>query len=72
MGQMLDFVPNHVGVGDDRNAWWMDVLENGPTLSMPDIEWQPLKTDLRNKVLLPILGGADTERARARRITGAL
>ena len=59
MGQMLDFVPNHVGIGDDRNAWWMDVLENGPSSQYApyfDIEWQPLKTDLRNKVLLPILG----------------
>jgi (1->4)-alpha-D-glucan 1-alpha-D-glucosylmutase len=59
MGQVLDFVPNHVGVADDRNAWWMDVLENGPSSQYAgyfDIEWQPLKTDLRNKVLLPILG----------------
>ncbi|HMF46451.1 MAG TPA: malto-oligosyltrehalose synthase [Candidatus Udaeobacter sp.] len=59
MGQMLDFVPNHVGIADDRNAWWMDVLENGPSSQYApyfDIEWQPLKTDLRNKVLLPILG----------------
>ena len=29
MGQVLDFVPNHVGIADDRNEWWMDVLENG-------------------------------------------
>ena len=59
MGQILDFVPNHVGIADDRNAWWMDVLENGPSSRYApyfDIEWQPLKTDLRNKVLLPILG----------------
>jgi (1->4)-alpha-D-glucan 1-alpha-D-glucosylmutase len=37
----------------------MDVLENGPSSQYApyfDIEWQPLKTDLRNKVLLPILG----------------
>jgi (1->4)-alpha-D-glucan 1-alpha-D-glucosylmutase len=59
MGQVLDIVPNHVGIADDRNAWWMDVLENGPSSQYApyfDIEWQPLKTDLRNKVLLPILG----------------
>ena len=58
MGQVVDFVPNHVGIADDRNAWWMDVLENGPSSQYAryfDIEWQPLKTDLRNKVLLPIL-----------------
>jgi (1->4)-alpha-D-glucan 1-alpha-D-glucosylmutase len=59
MGQVLDFVPNHVGIAHDRNAWWMDVLENGLSSQYApyfDIEWQPLKTDLRNKVLLPILG----------------
>src|SRR6059036_892444 len=59
MGQVLDFVPNHVGISDERNAWWMDVLENGPSSRYAayfDIDWEPLKTDLRNKVLLPILG----------------
>src|SRR5262245_23881954 len=59
MGQVVDFVPNHVGIADDRNAWWMDVLENGPSSMYAryfDIDWEPLKTDLRNKVLLPILG----------------
>src|SRR5881394_2639676 len=59
MGQVLDFVPNHVGIADERNAWWMDVLENGPSSGYApyfDIDWEPLKTDLRDKVLLPILG----------------
>jgi (1->4)-alpha-D-glucan 1-alpha-D-glucosylmutase len=58
MGQVLDFVPNHVGIADSRNRWWMDVLENGPSSRYApyfDIEWQPLKFDLRDKVLLPIL-----------------
>src|SRR5947207_42133 len=58
MGQVLDFVPNHVGIADWRNAWWMDVLENGPSSRYApyfDIDWQPLKFDLRDKVLLPIL-----------------
>jgi len=58
MGQVLDFVPNHVGVADSRNQWWMDVLENGPSSRYAayfDIEWQPLKSDLCDKVLLPIL-----------------
>ena len=61
MGQILDFVPNHVGIapaGAGRNEWWMDVLENGPSSSYApyfDIEWQPRKFDLRDKVLLPIL-----------------
>ncbi|PYJ01605.1 MAG: malto-oligosyltrehalose synthase, partial [Verrucomicrobia bacterium] len=58
MGQVLDFVPNHVGIGDSRNQWWMDVLENGRSSRYApyfDIDWEPRKFDLRDKVLLPIL-----------------
>ena len=58
MGQVLDFVPNHMGVMQSGNKWWMDVLENGPSsIYAPyfDIDWHPLKSDLRDKVLLPIL-----------------
>jgi (1->4)-alpha-D-glucan 1-alpha-D-glucosylmutase len=59
MGQVLDFVPNHMGISEPINRWWMDVLENGP-MSLHegyfDIEWHPLKHELENKVLLPILG----------------
>jgi (1->4)-alpha-D-glucan 1-alpha-D-glucosylmutase len=58
MGQMLDFVPNHMGITEPLNAWWMDVLENGPSsIYAPyfDIDWRPLKEELRDKVLLPIL-----------------
>lgn len=59
MGQLLDFVPNHMGIGESLNQWWMDVLENGPSSKYApyfDIDWHPLKTDLHDKVLLPILG----------------
>ncbi len=59
MGQVLDIVPNHMGIGEASNAWWMDVLENGPSsLYAPffDIDWHPLKDELENKVLLSILG----------------
>ena len=59
MGQVLDFVPNHMGIGEPLNKWWMDVLENGPSsVYAPyfDIDWHPLKSDLDGKVLLPILG----------------
>src|SRR5205085_12246242 len=41
LGQLLDFVPNHMGIGPD-NAWWMDVLENGPSsIYAPyfDVDW---------------------------------
>ena len=59
MGQIVDFVPNHMGITDPTNNWWMDVLENGPSstfASFFDIDWDPLKEQLQNKVLLPILG----------------
>lgn len=59
MEQIVDFVPNHMGINDPQNVWWQDVLENGPSsLYAPyfDIEWRPLKADLHDKVLLPILG----------------
>ncbi|HEY7000269.1 MAG TPA: malto-oligosyltrehalose synthase [Candidatus Udaeobacter sp.] len=58
MGQLLDFVPNHVGIAEPLNQWWMDVLENGPGSRYApyfDVDWQPLKSDLHDKVLLPIL-----------------
>ncbi|HVW01862.1 MAG TPA: malto-oligosyltrehalose synthase [Planctomycetaceae bacterium] len=58
MGHILDIVPNHMGVGDE-NAWWVDVLENGASsqyASYFDIDWMPLKPDLANRVLLPVLG----------------
>ncbi len=59
LGQIVDFVPNHMGVGERLNQWWMDVLENGPSSRYApyfDIQWKPLKPELRDKVLLPILG----------------
>ncbi|MEA3164006.1 MAG: (1-_4)-alpha-D-glucan 1-alpha-D-glucosylmutase [Verrucomicrobiota bacterium] len=59
MGQIVDFVPNHMGIIDPQNEWWMDVLENGPSSRFAqffDIDWDPLKEALHNKVLLPVLG----------------
>jgi (1->4)-alpha-D-glucan 1-alpha-D-glucosylmutase len=59
MGQIMDVVPNHMGIAGSRNAWWMDVLENGrasPFADFFDIEWDPIKPELRDKVLLPMLG----------------
>jgi (1->4)-alpha-D-glucan 1-alpha-D-glucosylmutase len=59
MNSIVDIVPNHMGIGDVCNQWWMDVLENGPSsayASYFDIEWHPVKPELANKVLLPILG----------------
>ncbi|HEX4084551.1 MAG TPA: malto-oligosyltrehalose synthase [Chthoniobacteraceae bacterium] len=58
LGQVLDFVPNHMGIGP-LNPYWMDVLENGQGSKFADyfdIDWHPLKQELAGKVLLPILG----------------
>ena len=68
MGHILDLVPNHMGIARSANPWWQDVLENGPSsrfASFFDIDWHPLKPELEQKVLLPILGdsyGAVLER----------
>jgi (1->4)-alpha-D-glucan 1-alpha-D-glucosylmutase len=59
IGQMLDFVPNHMGIDPRTNAWWRDVLENGPSSAYGrffDIDWYPIKPELSAKILLPILG----------------
>src|SRR5215470_6701021 len=67
MGMVLDFVPNHMGTGAGANPWWRDVLANGRTSEFAeffDIDWDPLKPELRNKLLLPILSdqyGAELE-----------
>src|SRR5689334_13236052 len=29
MGQIIDWVPNHMGIGFGNNQWWQDVLERG-------------------------------------------
>lgn len=58
MGLVLDIVPNHMGINDPCNTWWLNVLESGPSseyASFFDIEWNPVKPELRNRVLLPIL-----------------
>jgi (1->4)-alpha-D-glucan 1-alpha-D-glucosylmutase len=68
MGLIVDFVPNHMGIDPRTNHWWRDVLENGassPYARFFDIDWLPVKAELRDKVLLPILGdqyGAVLER----------
>lgn len=59
MGHILDFVPNHMGIVAAENPWWNNVLENGPGSPYAgyfDIDWRPVKAELENKVLLPLLG----------------
>lgn len=59
MGQILDFIPNHMGIGRADNSWWLDVLEWGrasPFAEFFDINWTPRQPALQGKVLLPLLG----------------
>lgn len=61
MGIVLDFVPNHMSNDAATNEWWRDVLENGPSSPYAryfDIDWDPLKPELKDRLLLPILGEA--------------
>jgi (1->4)-alpha-D-glucan 1-alpha-D-glucosylmutase len=58
MGILLDVVPNHMGINDPNNVWWLDVLENGEGSYFADffdIEWHPPAAGLQDKILLPCL-----------------
>ncbi|MEJ2689588.1 MAG: malto-oligosyltrehalose synthase [Deltaproteobacteria bacterium] len=71
---LVDVVPNHMAIMGSDNSWWLDVLENGPaSIYAPffDIDWQPLKRSLRNRLLVPVLGdqyGRELEAGRIRLI----
>lgn len=57
MGLVLDIVPNHMAASTE-NAWWRDVLRHGPASPYSqhfDIDWEPARPGLANKVLLPVL-----------------
>ena len=61
MGLILDIVPNHMGVGGNDNAWWLDVLEWGrgsPYAEYFDIDWDPPDATLRGRLLAPFLGSS--------------
>src|SRR5262249_8265043 len=58
LGRILYAVPHHMGVNDQANAWWTDVLENGRASEFAshfDIDWKPVTQELANRVLLPVL-----------------
>jgi len=58
MGHVLDIVPNHMGISKGT-ALWTDLLENGPSsiyANFFDVDWDPVKRELKDKVLIPILG----------------
>jgi (1->4)-alpha-D-glucan 1-alpha-D-glucosylmutase len=59
LGQILDFVPNHMGVGGADSPLWLDVLEWGPEsvyAAWFDIDWHSEHPYLQNKLLVPFLG----------------
>ncbi|MFW6093748.1 MAG: malto-oligosyltrehalose synthase [Pseudomonadota bacterium] len=59
MSQVLDIVPNHMGVMGDDNAWWLDVLEHGQAAvhgDYFDIDWEPPDPGLAGRILVPVLG----------------
>jgi (1->4)-alpha-D-glucan 1-alpha-D-glucosylmutase len=59
LGQILDIVPNHMSLAQN-NPYWRDVLENGPESRYADyfdMDWITGEDRMRNKVLLPLLGG---------------
>ncbi len=59
LGLILDFVPNHMGVGHSDNAWWLDVLEWGqrsPYAASFDIDWEAIPHRRHPGVLAPVLG----------------
>jgi len=58
LGQVLDIVPNHMALAGRANAWWWDVLENGPSSYYAryfDIDWDPPQRKLAATVLMPVL-----------------
>jgi len=59
LGHIVDIVPNHMAADPRSNPWWRDVLENGPSSPFGDffdIDWNPVKPELKGRVLLPALG----------------
>jgi len=57
--QILDYVPNHMGVGGSDNPYWLDVLEWGPESDCAnwfDVDWESHTEYLPGKLLVPFLG----------------
>jgi (1->4)-alpha-D-glucan 1-alpha-D-glucosylmutase len=57
--RILDFVPNHMGVGGADNPLWLDVLEWGPGSCYAgwfDIDWSAHDGVGQDKLLAPVLG----------------
>lgn len=64
MGIILDFVPNHMGIGGASNPLWLDILRHGPASRYADwfdIDWLSPRPGMRGKVLVPFLGKSFSE-----------
>jgi (1->4)-alpha-D-glucan 1-alpha-D-glucosylmutase len=56
IGQIADFVPNHMSIADAGNAWWNDVLQWGAASKYAkyfDIDWDAARD--AGRVVLPVL-----------------
>ncbi|HEV7293387.1 MAG TPA: alpha-amylase family glycosyl hydrolase, partial [Devosia sp.] len=57
LGILLDFVPNHMGVGGASNAQWLDLLRHGRESEYAnffDVDWDA--PGANGKILVPFLG----------------
>jgi (1->4)-alpha-D-glucan 1-alpha-D-glucosylmutase len=60
MGQVVDLVPNHMAASVPHNRWWTHTLtrgRRGKYAKFFDVDWRPPGARIRNRVLLPVLGG---------------
>ena len=77
MSHLCDVVPNHMAIFGSDNAWWMDVLENGPAsryASFFDIDWSPADTFLAGRYTIQFsrtrgqISGFDVTEGRMRHV----
>lgn len=71
MGVILDFVPNHMGVGGADNALWLDVLKHGAGSQYAewfDIDWHSPRPGIGGKLLVPFLGASYAQSLAAGRL----
>ncbi len=65
LGLLVDFVPNHMGIGKTQNRWWLDLLEFGPDSPFArffDVDWNPPAwPELKGRLSVPMLGGTVAE-----------
>jgi len=58
IGLVVDIVPNHMAIDDERNRWWWDVLERGRASRYAgyfDVDWGRPGGGASRPILLPVL-----------------